>query len=170
MWVYYFLAAIAIWLGLNSLCGGIRFARYVRAELVREYPEFTPFVTVLVPCRGLDEGLKENLSAIFFQDYPAFEIIVVTDSADDPALAVVEEVRAMMDEHVGASVRIVIAGPAMDCGQKVHNLRLAVDKANSHAEVFAFVDTDVRPPHTWLRLLVRPLFEINLGATTGYRW
>src|SRR5262245_23919327 len=119
MWAYYFFAAIAIWLGLNSLRGGVRFARYVKDEQARDYPQFTPFVTVFIPCRGLEDQLKENLAAIFLQDYPAFEIIVVSDLADDPALTVVEEVRAMMDEHVGPSVRTVIAGPATDTGQKV---------------------------------------------------
>ena len=64
MWAYYFLAAIAIWLGLSSLRGGLRFARYLQAELTQKYPEFTPFVTVFVPCRGVDDGLRENLLAI----------------------------------------------------------------------------------------------------------
>ena len=168
--LFYFFAAIAIWLGLASLRGGVRFARYIKAELVREYLEFTPFVTVFVPCRGLDAGLKENLTAVFFQDYPAFEIIVVSDSAEDPALTVVEEVRTMLDEHISPSVRIVIAGPATDSGQKVHNLRAAVSAAGSHTEVLAFVDTDARPERTWLRSLVRPLVDTSIGATTGYRW
>jgi len=93
VWVFYFFAAIAIWLGLVSLRGGVRFVRYVQAEVGREYPEFTPFVTVFAPCRGLEVGLKENISAIFAQDYPAFEIVFVTDRADDPALAIIEAAR-----------------------------------------------------------------------------
>ena len=167
--LFYFFAAISIWLGLSSLRGGLRFARYLQAELKQEYPEFTPFVTVFVPCRGTDDGLRENLLAIFAQDYPAFEIIVVSDRADDPALAVVAEACRSFEKD-SPSVRVVIAGEATDTGQKVHNLRLAVGDADPQSAVFAFVDTDARPPLGWLQSLVAPLSDESLGAATGYRW
>src|SRR2546421_6740185 len=123
MWAFYFLAAIAIWLGLMSLRGGVRFARYVRSELAKSYQEFTPFVNVFVPCRGLDDGLKENIDAILAQDYPAFEVIFISDRPDDPAFVVVQEARRTFEMNKGPSVRAVVAGPATDSGQKVHNLR-----------------------------------------------
>ncbi len=167
--LFYFFASISIWLGLSSLRGGLRFARYLQAELKQEYPEFTPFVTVFVPCRGTDDGLRENLLAIFAQDYPAFEIIVVSDRADDPALAVVAEACRSFEKD-SPSVRVVIAGEATDTGQKVHNLRLAVGDADPQSAVFAFVDTDARPPLGWLQSLVAPLSDESLGAATGYRW
>jgi ceramide glucosyltransferase len=170
MWAYYFLAAIVIWLGLSSLRGGLRFARYLQAELTREDPEFTPFVTVFVPCRGVDDGLRENLLAIYAQDYPAFEIIAVSDGADDPALAVVAEACRSLEKRPRPSVRIVIAGEATDSGQKVHNLRVAAGEADPQSAVFAFVDTDVRPSPRWLRSLVAPLSDESIGAATGYRW
>ena len=170
MLVFYFFAAIAIWLGLVSLRGGVRFGRYVQAELGREYPEFTPFVTVFVPCRGLDAGLKENISAIFMQDYPAFEIVFVTDRADDPALAIIEAAGRSFAGKSGPTMRFVISGPATDSGQKVHNLRAAIPAADPQSEVFVFVDTDARPSVNWLHYLVRPLQDPKLGAATGYRW
>jgi ceramide glucosyltransferase len=167
---FYFLAAISIWLGLLSLRGGVRFGRYLRAELAREYSEFTPFVTVFVPCRGLDDGLKENVSAIFAQDYPAFQIVFASDSVEDPALAIIEEARRSFANKAGPTVRVVISGPATDSGQKVHNLRVAAGEADPKSEVFAFVDTDARPHALWLRALVAPLQDENVGASTGYRW
>jgi cellulose synthase/poly-beta-1,6-N-acetylglucosamine synthase-like glycosyltransferase len=168
--IFYFFAAISIWLGLISLLGGVRFVRYVQAELAREYAEFTPFVTVFVPCRGVDEGLKENINAIFAQDYPAFEIVFVGDRADDPAFAVIAAARTSFTGKSGPTMRFVISGPATDNGQKVHNLRVAVAEADPQSEVFVFVDTDARPSSNWLQYLVRPLHDPNLGATTGYRW
>ena len=170
MWAYYLLAAIVIWLGLSSLRGGLRFARYLEAELKQEYPEFTPFVTVFVPCRGVDEGMRENLLAILGQEYPAFEIIVVADRADDPALAVVAEACRSFDRQTSPSVRVVIAGAATDSGQKVHNLRATVGEADPQNAVFAFVDTDARPSSRWLQSLVAPLSDKSIGAATGYRW
>lgn len=170
MWAYYFLAAIAIWLGLSSLRGGLRFARYLQTELAEKYPEFTPFVTVFVPCRGVDDGLKENLLAIFAQDYPAFEIIIVSDRAGDPALAVVAEARRSLEKQDSPPVRVVVAGEATDSGQKVHNLRVATGEADPQSAIFAFVDTDARPQLGWLGSLVAPLSDKSIGAATGYRW
>jgi cellulose synthase/poly-beta-1,6-N-acetylglucosamine synthase-like glycosyltransferase len=153
-----------------SLRGGLRFVAYLKAELAREYPEYTPFVTVFVPCRGLEDGLKKNISAICSQDYPRFEIVFVSDRADDPAFAVIEAARQASFRSRGPETHVVIAGPATDCGQKVHNLRIAVGKADPQSEVFAFVDTDARPSTRWLRSLVAPLQDESIGATTGYRW
>src|SRR6185436_4096673 len=69
-----------------------------------------------------------------------------------------------------ASARIVIAGDAVDRGQKVHNLTVAASHLDSRSEVIVFVDTDARPSFNWLRSLVAPLADANLGAATGYRW
>jgi ceramide glucosyltransferase len=168
--LFYFFAAIAIWLGLVSLRGGVRFVRYVQAELAKELPEFTPLATVFVPCRGLDDGLKENINAIFAQDYPAFEIIFVSDRADDPALAIIEEVRRSFTGESGPTMRFMVSGPAIDSGQKVHNLRVAVAAADPQSEIFVFVDTDARTRTDWLLTLIKPLQDPDLGATTGYRW
>lgn len=170
MWAFYFFAVISIWLGLLSLRGGVRFVRYLQSELAKKDPGFTPFVTVFVPCRGVDDGLKENIDAIFSQDYPKFEVVFITDRADDPAIAVIEEARRDFDGESGPTMRFVIAGPAIDCGQKVHNLRTAVARADSQSEVFVFVDTDARPIPTWLQSLVGPLQDPKLGAASGYRW
>lgn len=170
MLLFYFFAAVSIWLGLISLRGGVRFVSYLQAELAKVYPEFTPFVTIFVPCRGADTGMKENINAIFAQDYPAFEVIFVTDASDDPAIAVIEAARRSFTGKQGPTMRLVVSGPATDCGQKVHNLRLAVAQADLQSEVFVFVDTDGRPDPNWLRSLVDPLHQESLGATTGYRW
>lgn len=153
-----------------SLRGGVRFIRYLQSELAKKYPVFTPFVTVFVPCRGVDEGLKENIDAIFSQDYPKFEVVFITDQADDPAIAIIEEARRDFAGESGPTMRLVVSGPAIDCGQKVHNLCTAVAGADSQSEIFVFVDTDARPSPTWLQSLVGPLQDLNLGATTGYRW
>jgi ceramide glucosyltransferase len=64
----------------------------------------------------------------------------------------------------------VVASKANDSGQKVENLREAVLHASPESEVFVFVDSDARPSRDWLRNLVAPLKDPNIGAATGYRW
>jgi ceramide glucosyltransferase len=165
--LFYVLAVIVVVLGVVSLRNGFRFARYVRNETAHPLPAFTPFASVIAPCRGLDEGLRENIAALFAQHYPRYEIIFVTDNPNDPALLVIEE--AMTMGH-GVPARIVIAGKAVESGQKVHNLRAAVWQVAPETEVLVFVDTDARPQSTWLASLVAHLAEERIGATTGYRW
>jgi cellulose synthase/poly-beta-1,6-N-acetylglucosamine synthase-like glycosyltransferase len=131
---------------------------------------FAPYVSVVVPCRGLDQGLRENLSALCVQDYPDFEIIFVIESGDDPALDVIEEVRRAGEHAERPSSRVAVAGEATESGQKVHNLIAAVGAADARSEVFVFVDSDARPRRDWLRALVAPLADEGIGATTGYRW
>ncbi len=176
MLVFYFFAAIVIWLGILSVRGGQRFAEHLRVDTARPLPGFTPFVSVIAPTRGLDQGLHENLTALFEQDYPEYEIIFVTDEKGDPSLNVIGEVKRSVGATSGGShegkisTRVVIAGAAVDSGQKVHNLRAAVGKIDSRSEVLAFVDADARPQIHWLRSLVAPLHDRRIGAATGYRW
>ena len=168
MWIFYFLAAIVLWLGILSLRSGFRFAAYIKKQISQPKADYTPFASVIVPCRGLEPGLSENLSALFQQTYPQFEILFVTDSEKDPALQVIQ---SLIDRHsLRIAARLVIAESATDSGQKVQNLRIAVTQIDSRSEVLVFVDSDARPRENWLRSLVAPLADAGLGAATGYRW
>lgn len=167
MLLFYFLAAVAIWFGLQSLLSGLRYASYVRRETAKRLPDFTPFVSVIAPGRGPEPGLGENVLALLEQDYPAFEIVFVFDKPSDPAVKTVADLQRKYP-HVNA--RTIIAGPAMDSGQKVHNLSVATADVSSKCEVLVFVDTDARPGSNWLRRLVAPLVDAELGASSGYRW
>jgi cellulose synthase/poly-beta-1,6-N-acetylglucosamine synthase-like glycosyltransferase len=164
---YYFLAAVAIWFGIQSLLSGFRYLAYVRRETTKPLPDYTPFVSVIAPNRGLEAGLRENLSGLFSQEYPHFEILFVCDSENDPVNTLIGDVQSC---HQNVNSRIVIAGPAAGSGQKVHNLRVATAQVSPQSEVLVFVDTDARPGATWLRQLVAPLADAELGASSGYRW
>jgi ceramide glucosyltransferase len=165
--LFYFLAAVAIWFGIQSLFSGLRYASYVRREIAKPLTDFTPFVSVIAPSRGLDPGLEENVSALLKQEYPAFEILFVFDSDVDRALM---SIANLQREHPQVNARTVIAGPAVDSGQKVHNLSVASANVSPQCEVLVFVDTDARPGPNWLRELVAPLADPELGASSGYRW
>ncbi len=164
--LFYFLAGLAILSGALSLRGGLRFASYVRRELAHRRDPFTPYVSIIAPCRGLEPGLRENLAALFSHDYPDYEIVFVTDRPDDPSIRIFKDI----SNAATVSSRIVIAGEAIDCGQKVHNLRMATAAVNPNSLVLVFADTDARPGTDWLRSLVAPLQDETIGAATGYRW
>lgn len=162
--LYFVLAALACWLGIQSLLNGFRFAAYVKRETRRPLAEFCPFVSVIVPARGLEQGLADNLRALVEQNYPRYELLFVFDRADDPAIKIAEAF------NKNGFTRIVVAGPARESGQKVHNLRVAVTEVDPESVGLVFADTDARPGKDWLRQLVAPLADETIGASTGYRW
>jgi cellulose synthase/poly-beta-1,6-N-acetylglucosamine synthase-like glycosyltransferase len=158
--VYYFFAALACWIGIKSLLGGVRYAAYVKQQTSLELPDYQPFVSVIAPTRGHEEGFVDNVRPLLQQNYPRYEIQFVFDNPQDPCLPLVNDLGG----------KVVIAGPAVDTGQKVHNLIVASQQIDPRSEVLVFVDTDARPDSDWLRKLVAPLADETIGASTGYRW
>ncbi|MBA3784038.1 MAG: glycosyltransferase family 2 protein, partial [Acidobacteria bacterium] len=166
IFLYYFFAAVLVFLGYKSLRGGIEYLKFFETELAKPESKFTPFCSIIVPCRGLDQDLHENLSALFQQNFPDYEILFVIDDKADEAVKVIEEV-----SRKGAkTAKLVVAGKATRSSQKVHNLRQAILKVSEKSEIFVFVDSDARPSKNWLRNLVAPLQDETIGCATGYRW
>ncbi len=159
MFWYWLLAGPALLLALLSLRGERKRADYVAKRLAGE-PERLPPVTVIVPVKGEDEGLRENIAALASLDYPDYELIVVARSAADIPAGVLPD-----------RVRVVLAhGDDRNTGEKVQNLQVAVRAARKRSEIFAFADSDGRVGPGWLRALVTPLWEPGIGAATGFRW
>ena len=167
LWLFIFFAVVLVWFSFRSLHGGFAYLRFFREGLSDEPVGFSPFTTIIAPCRGIDPDMATNLQALFDQEYPAFEIIFVVDDAADVSVAVIEE---LIGRNREIPAKLVIAPKSTTSSQKVENLREAVLHADSASEIFAFVDSDARPSQTWLRSLVAPLIDANVGATTGYRW
>jgi ceramide glucosyltransferase len=158
---FWILISLAILLALASLRGEQKRADYVTACLAEASTSAgLPPATVIVPLKGEDEGLRENLASLASMDYPDYELIVVARAAGDIPEAVVPE-----------KARVVLAGDADPAtGEKVNNLLAAVDAARESSQIFAFADSDGRVQKGWLRALAVTLARDNVGAATGYRW
>lgn len=184
IFIFYILACVLIYFSFKSFRGGFAFLKYVRRELAARRSDYAPFATVVAPCKGLDDGLEENLSALIEQEYPDYEVVFVVDDVNDPANAVVKRIINRGDAETqrrtressasprlrSGKIRLVVAPKAVDSSQKVENLSQAVLHASEESQVFAFVDSDARPAKEWLRHLIAPLEDENVGAATGYRW
>jgi ceramide glucosyltransferase len=157
---FWILAGSAILLGLASFRGERARSRYILESLANPWRGECPPATVIVPVKGVDEGLAENLAALTRLDHPDYELIVV---ARAPA--------NLPDGVTPPTARIVYAGDGdPDTGEKINNLLAAVNVARPESEVFAFADSDGRPTSGWLRALVGALDQPGAGAATGYRW
>lgn len=162
---FYILVILQIALGLYSLLQGFRWLGMVRSHGATHAGFYAPVVAVICPCKGTEFGLEENLTALTRFDYPNYEIYFSLATNLDSALPIIERVKAASPRPV----HIVIAGAPEDCGEKVNNLRAAVESLPEKFEAFVFTDSDARPPRGWLAKLVAPLEDSRIGATTAYR-
>lgn len=156
LWSLILLALILSLLGLRGEQARLRYYRHWRDAL--DGP--TPPATVIVPVKGHDHGLAENLASLARLDYPDYELIVTARSAGD-----------VTPGDLPAKARLILAGqgdPAT--GEKINNLLAAVRAARTESEVFVFADSDGRVSPHWLRALVSALHQPGAGAATGYRW
>ena len=169
IFAFYIFAASLILMSYRSFRGGLSYLKYFKEELSKSAASYQPFATVIAPCKGLDDGLVDNLKALLEQNYPAYEIIFVVDSEHDPAYGMLQQILVKQSESEPPA-KIVIAPKSTESSQKVENLREAVLHVSDESSVFIFVDSDVRPADDWLRHLVAPLQDETVGAATGYRW
>lgn len=122
-------------------------------------------ITILKPVSGLETGLYENLCSFCVQDYPQFQVVFGIPNADDPALAVIEEV---MRAYPTASSALVV-GRASD----VPNLKVAqlmqMSAAAAH-DILVVADSDTRVDERYLRALAAAFAGERVGAVTcAYR-
>ena len=107
----------------------------------RVIPDFTPPVAVIVAVKGYTDTFNEFLVRLFEQDYPHFRAIFAVESADDPAMEVLAKCRAWSPDRV----TIVLAGEAVNQGQKTANLLAGVSQLRSKDEILVFADTNIWP-------------------------
>ncbi len=168
------LVAIALGLfsiGACSVLFGFVMHACVRAVLRRKKTSGpTPPISILKPLKGVDAELYENLASLARQDYPAFEMVLGTEDAMDPALAVARRVQRAFP---GVRVRIVAGQTASGYNPKVANL-VQLARFASHDHVLVS-DADVRVDPSYLRSLAAEMEDARVGlvssviANTGER-
>lgn len=130
--------------------------------------ESWPAVRICLPLRGADPVLVECLRGLCRQEYPRYEIRIVVDSAEDSAWSTVREVLAEFP-HVQATAS-VLTERFDTCSLKVSALLFAMKDLDEATGVVALIDADTVPSPHWLRELVRPFQDPEVGATSGLRW
>jgi ceramide glucosyltransferase len=150
----------AMFLGLAVL-GVIRFHSEARQQL-RSIPGDTqlPPVSILKPVHGLEARLRENIESFFRQDYPDYEILFAADTADDAALEVVREVCARYPQ---IRTRVLVTGTPWP-NPVVYSFHCMAEAA-AH-EILVTTDSDVEVSPSYLREIVPPLLDPQVGMVT----
>lgn len=125
-----------------------------------------PGVLVCVPCKGLDLDLADNLRCVLTQQYPKYRVRFIVEAEDDPACAVIEQLKSQTSLHC----ELLVAGKCTDSGQKIHNLRHATAELPYDVELLVFFDSDARPAPDAVARFVDCCFRGRVQVATGYRW
>jgi len=158
---------LALLEALYSLKAGVDYLRLFQKSRTKPPHDFVPAATLILPCKGVDPGFEQNLGAYFELDYPDLQILLVTGDSADPCVPILEKVK---ERYPGVSSEILFAGKTEQRGQKVHNLLHALGQFRDKDQVLALGDSDIRPARHWLRDLIGPLKDPQVGVSTGFRW
>jgi len=142
-----------------------RFGSYRTPELADDR---LPRAAVILCLRGVDPFLNECLAKLTDQDYPDYDLWLVLDSPMDPARAAAEHWR---DASPRARVQLayldqISTGTSLKCNALVHALR----RLDATVGAVVLVDADTITYSRWLRNMVAPLVDGDVGAVTGSRW
>ena len=134
----------------------------VRLEPVSHKLDDSPFVSVCVPARDEERGIRACLKSLLEQDYPEFEVIVVNDHSTD-------HTGELIHELAGKNSRLIpLDGEDLPKGWlgKPFALHQAFQKAKG--EILLFTDADPIFEPNALRTAVFTMQERKLDACLLY--
>ncbi|MEM0131839.1 MAG: glycosyltransferase family 2 protein [Saccharolobus sp.] len=131
---------------------------YNEIKIRRISGNFIGKVSIIVPIKGVDEKLDENIKSLLSQDYAyPYEVIYVVEKGDE-----VEKVLRKYN-----SIKIVYSENICDkCSGKIRAQLTGLKYAKN--EIIVFADSDTWYPRDWLYKLVSPLDKYT--ATTTFSW
>lgn len=138
---------------------------FTRRRSALPEPRRWPAVTVLKPIYGLERNLLENLRSICRQDYPQYQVVLSVQRLDDPAIPVLRRV----EEEFGRDlVTVVVADSEPRVNGRIQNL--IGGYARARHDFLVFTDSDVHHRPDYLRTIVAPLLDDEVGCSnTLYR-
>jgi ceramide glucosyltransferase len=122
---------------------------------------FLPPVSLFKPVHGAEPNLEDHLETFFQQDYPEYEIIFGARVSSDPGIQAARRVAA---RHPEVSVKFVLTGEPWHVNAKVSTLEM-MERAASY-DIFVVSDSDVRVGPEYVREVVAPFADRNVGAVT----
>ena len=146
--------------------------RYIFGALYRPVPinpDFTPGVTVIIPCFNEEEWIARTITSCINQDYPPdrLEVIVVDDCSTDGSVRKVREtIRALSAEgerfNVADRLHYVVQ-------EKNMGKRDAMARGTQLAkhDYVIFVDSDSFLNPFAVRALVQPFQDPKMGGVSG---
>lgn len=124
--------------------------------------KWCPFISILKPVKGIDDGAFENFASFCEQDYPCFEIIFGIKNKNDPVIPLIEKLRR---EYPDVQIKLVVSNNRIGLNPKINNLENAYRE--SSGEIIILSDSDVRVDKNYLSAIVEPLRKNEVGVVTN---
>ena len=164
----FFSNSLMFWLVIQ-VCLTLIFLWYLRTyqqPLISD--DKLPKTAVILCLRGADPFLPNCVRSLLTQNYPKYDLKVIIDSLEDPALKIVKEVitETQAKNYQISNLRTI----PHNCSLKCSSLVQAVSDLDDSYQIIALVDADTIVHKNWLRELVIPLIDEQVGITTGNRW
>ena len=121
---------------------------------------FTPPVSLLKPVKGVDYQAYQNFAAFCQQDYPDYEVLFGVTDPSDPIIPVIERLRRDSPAH---TIRVIIGG-TFGANRKASLLHHLANEAQH--DILVASDSDMRAAPDYLRRVVAPLADEQVGLTT----
>jgi ceramide glucosyltransferase len=146
-----------------AIFGVIQFRRsaYRDREAEERLSAKLPPVSVLKPVHGNEARLKENIESFFRQNYGGYEVLFAADEPDDPALPVIREICERYP-HIHSQIFVTGQPPWPNAPNYCFH-RLTEVAAH---EILVTSDSDVEVGPNYLRDVVSPLLDPEVGAVT----
>lgn len=145
--------------------------RYLFGALYRTVPireDFTPGVSIIIPCFNEEEWINRTILSCINQSYPAekLEVIVVDDGSTDQSVTKIKETIDSVAAIVGESVRkrLFHLVQPQNAGKREALIRGAL--AAKH-ELVVFVDSDSFVDPFAIYNLVQPFQDEDMGGVSG---
>ena len=145
--------------------------RYLFGALYKTVPireDFTPGVSIIIPCFNEEEWINRTILSCINQSYPSekLEVIIVDDGSTDKSVEEIKETIDSVAAIVGDSVRqrLFYLVQAKNGGKREALIRGAV--AARH-ELVVFVDSDSFVDPFAIHNLVQPFQDENMGGVSG---
>jgi ceramide glucosyltransferase len=170
------LVLIALFAGASAGCLYMALAATLAppsAHRVRQTGRVEAAVTILKPLHGDEPGLLENLASFCDQLYSGpVQIVFGVSRSDDPAIAVVEQLRMMFPHQ---AMELVIDDSIHGTNPKVSNL-INMSARIAH-DIIVLADSDIRVRPDYLSRIVGKLERTGgvvtapyYGISTGSLW
>jgi ceramide glucosyltransferase len=120
-----------------------------------------PPISILKPLSGVDLGLEDSLRTFFQQKYSEYEILLAVRSPEDPAIPVVERVRAAFP---AVPSRLIVTGEPPYPNAKVFSLDRML--AAARHDLLVMADSDVRVTPGLLYTVATEFQDAAVGLVT----
>lgn len=146
--------------------------RYLFGSFYRPVPvdmNFTPSVSIIIPCFNEEEWIQRTILSCMNQDYPPdkLEVMVIDDHSNDHSVEKIQEIIERIvttDALFNARERLSYYVQPVNKGKRE---AMAIGAKRARHELLVFVDSDSFLDPFAVRNLVQPFKDVKMGGVSG---